>query len=91
MTREQLTQAFRRLKELGAEEFGIHAFLASNTLSNDYYPALARILFRVAVELKEETGCHITFINLSGGVGCPTARSSPPTTSPLSGGGAPRL
>ena len=73
MTRAQLTQAFRRLKELGAEEFGIHAFLASNTLSNDYYPALARILFQVAVELKEETGCHITFINLSGGVGCPTA------------------
>ena len=71
MTRPQMTQAFRRLKELGAEEFGIHAFLASNTLSNDYYPALAAILFRTAVELKEETGCHITFINLSGGVGVP--------------------
>ncbi len=77
MTREQLTQAFRRLKELGAEEFGIHAFLASNTLSNDYYPALARILFRVAVELKEETGCHITFINLSGGVGVPYRPEQP--------------
>ena len=76
-TREQLTQAFRRLKELGAEEFGIHAFLASNTLSNDYYPALARILFRVAVELKEETGCHITFINLSGGVGVPYRPEQP--------------
>ena len=71
LTRPQMTEAFRRLKELGAEEFGIHAFLASNTLSNDYYPALAAILFRTAVELKEETGCHITFINLSGGVGVP--------------------
>ena len=71
MTRPQMTEAFRRLKALGAEEFGIHAFLASNTLSNDYYPALAAILFRTAVELKEETGCHITFINLSGGVGVP--------------------
>ena len=71
MTREQISEAYKRLKELGAEEFGIHAFLASNTLSNDYYPALARILFRLAVELKEETGCHITFINLSGGVGVP--------------------
>ncbi len=69
MTRAQLTEAFRRMKELGAEEFGIHAFLASNTISNEYYPALAAILFRTAVELKEETGCHITFINLSGGVG----------------------
>ena len=71
MTRSQMTEAFQRLKELGAEKFGIHAFLASNTLSNDYYPALAAILFRTAVELKEETGCHITFINLSGGVGVP--------------------
>ena len=71
MTRPQIAEAFRRLKELGAEEFGIHAFLASNTLSNDYYPALAKILFRLAAELKEETGCHITFLNLSGGVGVP--------------------
>ena len=71
LTRPQMTEAFRCLKEMGAEEFGIHAFLASNTLSNEYYPALAAILFRTAVELKEETGCHITFINLSGGVGVP--------------------
>ena len=77
MTREQIAQAFRRLKELGAEEFGIHAFLASNTLSNDYYPALARILFRLAVELREETGCRVTFINLSGGVGVPYRPEQP--------------
>ena len=77
MTRPQMTQAFRRLKELGAEEFGIHAFLASNTLSNEYYPALAAILFQMAVELKSETGCHITFINLSGGVGVPYLPDQP--------------
>ncbi len=77
LTRPQMAQAFTRLKELGAEEFGIHAFLASNTLSNDYYPALAAILFQTAVELKEETGCHITFINLSGGVGVPYRPDQP--------------
>ena len=77
LTRPQMAQAFRRLKELGAEEFGIHAFLASNTLSNDYYPALAAILFRTAVELKEETGAHITFINLSGGIGVPYRPDQP--------------
>lgn len=71
MTREQLITAFRRLKELGVEEFGLHAFLASNTLSNDYYPALAEIIFRLAAEVQKETGCHITFVNLSGGVGIP--------------------
>ena len=71
MTRPQLAEAFRRLRAMGAKEFGIHAFLASNTLSNDYYPALARILFQLAVELQRETGCPVTFINLSGGVGVP--------------------
>ena len=49
----------------------MHAFLASNTVTNDYYPTLAKILFETAVELKNETGAHITFINLSGGVGIP--------------------
>ncbi len=71
MTRPQIAEAFTRLAAKGAKEFGIHAFLASNTISNAYYPALARILFQLAVELKEETGVHITFINLSGGVGIP--------------------
>ncbi|MCD7947674.1 MAG: diaminopimelate decarboxylase [Oscillospiraceae bacterium] len=71
LTRPQMTQAFRRLKEMGAKRFGLHAFLASNTLSNDYYPTLARILFQTAAELHEETGAEICFINLSGGVGIP--------------------
>ena len=71
MTRAQISEAYRLLAAKGAREFGLHSFLASNTLSNDYYPALARMLFQLAVELKAETGCQITFINLSGGVGVP--------------------
>ena len=49
MTTEQLFEAFRILKAKGAEEFGIHAFLASNTVTNEYYPMLARVLFKLAV------------------------------------------
>jgi len=71
MTRPQLTEAFLTLKEKGARNFGLHAFLASNTISNEYYPELAGILFRLAVELREETGCQIRYINLSGGIGIP--------------------
>ena len=69
MTKVQLIQAFKELKDLGAEKFGIHAFLASNTVSNDYYPELARQLFELAVEVVAETGVELDFINLSGGVG----------------------
>lgn len=71
LTKQQMMEGFQKLKELGAKHFGIHAFLASNTTTNEYYPTLARILFETAVELKEKTGVHIAFINLSGGVGIP--------------------
>ena len=70
-TTEQLFEGFKRLKAKGVENFGIHSFLASNTVTNDYYPTLARQLFELAVKLKEDTGANITFINLSGGIGVP--------------------
>jgi diaminopimelate decarboxylase len=78
-TREQMTEGFRILKSKGVQHFGIHAFLASNTIANEYYPALARILFQTAVELNQETGAHIAFINLSGGVGIPYLPDQQPT------------
>ena len=71
MTTEQIFDAYRIMKEKGVKHFGIHSFLASNTVTNDYYPTLAKQLFELAVELKEKTGAHISFINLSGGVGVP--------------------
>ena len=71
MTTEQLFEAFRIMKEKGVKQFGIHAFLASNTVTNEYYPTLAKTLFEIAVKLKNETGADIKFINLSGGIGIP--------------------
>ena len=70
-TEAQIFEGYKILKEKGAKNFGIHAFLASNTVTNEYYPKLAGQLFELAVRLQKETGCHITFINLSGGVGIP--------------------
>ncbi len=77
-TTEQLFEGFKILKEKGVKNFGIHAFLASNTVTNEYYPKLASILFETAVKLKEETGANITFINLSGGVGIPYTPDAKP-------------
>ena len=77
MTREQLVEAFKYMKQKGVKHFGIHAFLASNTVANEYYPALARILFQLAVDVQKETGVHIAFINLSGGVGIPYRPDQP--------------
>lgn len=87
LTREQMTQAFLKLKDKGVKHFGIHSFLASNTVTNDYYPKLARILFETAVELQKETGAHIAFINLSGGVGIPYTPDQKPNDILLIGEG----
>ncbi len=70
-TAEQLFEGFRILKEKGVKNFGIHSFLASNTVTNEYYPTLAKTLFETAVKLKEEVGVSVKFINLSGGIGIP--------------------
>ena len=69
MTEDQMAGAMNRLQKLGVKHFGIHAFLASNTTTNEYYPELATNLFRLAVRLRNATGAHISFINLSGGIG----------------------
>ena len=71
MTKDQLMEAYRILKDKGARHFGIHSFLVSNTVTNDYYPALARTLFSLVVEIQKELGIHFDFVNLSGGVGIP--------------------
>ena len=69
MTEDQLVSSIRKLMALGTKHFGIHAFLASNTTTNEYYPELAANLFRLAIRLNQATGAHIAFVNLSGGVG----------------------
>ncbi|MCM1307687.1 MAG: diaminopimelate decarboxylase [Butyrivibrio sp.] len=90
-TEEQLTEGFKLLKSKGAKRFGIHAFLASNTVTNDYYPELARILFELAVKLRDKTGCDIGFINLSGGVGIPYKPEDEPNDIAVIGEGVRRV
>lgn len=87
MTKDQMAEAFTRLKAKGAKRFGIHSFLASNTVSNEYYPTLAGILFELAVEMKERTGVEIAFINLSGGVGVPYTPDKEPNNIEIIGEG----
>ena len=68
-TTEQLFEGYKLLKDKGVKHFGLHAFLASNTVTNEYYPQLAKQLFEIAVQIKERVGVELEFINLSGGVG----------------------
>ncbi len=90
MTREQLSQALLRLKDLGAARFGLHAFLSSNTTDPAYYPALARLLFQTGRELMGESGMPLAFVNLSGGIGIPYRPDQPETDIRAVGGGVAR-
>lgn len=90
MTKEQLIEAVNRLKGMGAKRFGIHSFLASNTVTNEYYPTLAGILFELAVEVQEKTGAEIVFVNLSGGVGVPYTPDKEPNDIAVIGEGVRR-
>ncbi|MDR0862064.1 MAG: diaminopimelate decarboxylase [Oscillospiraceae bacterium] len=91
MTREQIISAYSQLQKLGAEEFGIHAFLASNTVSNDYYPVLAAQLFHLILDIKRATGVEISFVNLSGGVGIPYLPEQQPNDIKVIGEGVRRV
>lgn len=71
MTKEQIKKAYIQLKSEGVEKLGVHAFLASSQNNNEYYPILAEKLFKLIVEIKEETGIELSFVNLSGGIGIP--------------------
>ncbi|MDD3334841.1 MAG: diaminopimelate decarboxylase [Eubacteriales bacterium] len=79
MTRQQLSQALKMLKENGLKRFGLHSFLSSNTTDPAYYPALAEILFQTGLELMDESGLTLSFINLSGGIGIPYLPDAPAT------------
>ena len=70
-TKDQLIKGYAKLKEMGVKTFGLHAFLSSNNIEDEYYPTLSKILFETAVEIKEKTGVSLSFINLSGGIGVP--------------------
>ncbi len=91
MTEKQIVEAYKIMKEKGVKNFGIHAFLASNTVTNEYYPMLAKVLFELAVKLKNETGAHITFINLSGGIGIPYSPDQEPNDIKVIGEGVRRV
>ncbi len=71
MTREQIFEAVRQCMLLGVKEFALHAFLASNTTDQSYYPLNAGILMQLALDLTCELNCRIFMINLSGGIGIP--------------------
>ena len=70
-TREKLIKGYAICREKGVKRFALHTMVASNELSVPYHIETARMLFELAVEIKEKAGVRLEFINLGGGVGIP--------------------
>ena len=71
LTREQIFEAYKKARDFGAKRFGLHTMVASNELNPDYFADTAKMLFELAVELKEKLGIKIEFLDLGGGIGIP--------------------
>ena len=71
LTRQQLFDGYRIMKEKGAKRFGLHTMVASNELNPDYFVETAKLLFDLVVEISKEVGITFEFVNLGGGIGIP--------------------
>ena len=71
MTREQILEAYKIMKAKGVKHFGLHTMVASNELNPDFFADTAKLVFELAVELKEKDDVRIEFTDLGGGLGIP--------------------
>lgn len=69
LTRPQLTEAAKRLKDLGIQGFGIQGYMGGNIQEQEYYGVLSRMLMTAALEVSRESGLKLSYVNLSGGIG----------------------
>lgn len=85
MTREQLFEGYRLLKQYGVRRFGLHTMVASNELDIQYFIETAEMLFDLVKEIKKETDCEIELLNFGGGIGIPYGPEEKPVDIALLG------
>lgn len=71
LTREQLLQAYETCQKKGVKRFGLHTMLASNELDPSYFIETARMMFELAVDIKQKYDIDLEFLNMGGGFGIP--------------------
>ena len=71
LTHEQMLEGYRRAKEKGVKRFGLHTMVASNERRTEAFLLTARLMFELAIELKEKLDISVEFVNLGGGFGIP--------------------
>lgn len=71
VAKSQLIDAYKQARDYGAKRFGLHTMVVSNERNEEAHAQAAGLLFNVAVQLHQELGIKLEFINLGGGLGIP--------------------
>lgn len=71
LTKDQIFEAYKILKNKGVKHFGLHCMAASCCLDESYYVLLADLLFNLVVEIKDKLGICIEIVDFGGGIGIP--------------------
>ena len=91
LTHTQMLEGYARAREMGVRRFGLHTMVISAELRTEAFLLTARIMFELAVELKEKLGIHVEFVNLGGGFGIPYRPEEDPVDFAAVGAGIERL
>lgn len=71
LTRPQILEAYRIMRDKGVKRFGIHTMVVSNELDASYFVETAKMMFELIVEVYQKVGVRIEFVNFGGGIGIP--------------------
>lgn len=71
LTKEQLFEAYKIMRDKGVERFGLHTMVISNELDLNYFLETANMMFDLVVEIYKTLGIHIELVNFGGGIGIP--------------------
>ncbi len=71
LTVAQLFEAYRTAKAQGVTRFGLHTMPISNELDKTYFVRTVDLLLDLVLQVHQEIGIEIQFINMGGGIGIP--------------------
>jgi len=71
VSHEQLVDAYREARSLGARRFGLHTMVVSNELDYSYMVETTRMLLDLIEWISAELQIEFEFINIGGGLGIP--------------------
>ena len=71
LTRTQIFEAYRIMRDKGVKRFGIHTMVISNELDPSSFIGTANMMFDLIVDLHKELGISFEFVNFGGGIGIP--------------------